>query len=139
MISKQSLTSLGSVSASAPTYSSSYVYACVQISTFYEEISSNALETNPNPVWLFCLHAVCLVMSDSWSPPWTVACQVPLSIGLPRQEYWSGVPFPPPGGLPVPGIKSVSHASPAFQADSFPVGHRGSPSPVWWWWGWFSC
>ena len=36
--------------------------------------------------------------------PWTVACQVPLSMGLSRQEYWSGLPFPSPGDLPDPGI-----------------------------------
>ena len=36
---------------------------------------------------------------------WTVACQVPLSTEFFRQEYWSGLPFPPPGNLPNPGIK----------------------------------
>ena len=39
---------------------------------------------------------------------WTVACQAPLSMGFPRQEYWSGLPFPPLGYLPNPGIKPVS-------------------------------
>ena len=37
--------------------------------------------------------------------PWTVACQAPLSMGFPRQEYWSGLPFSTPGHLPDPGIK----------------------------------
>ena len=46
---------------------------------------------------------------------WTVALQAPLSMGFPRQKYWSGLPFPPPGDLPDPGIK---HGSPALQADS---------------------
>ena len=41
---------------------------------------------------------------------WTVACQAPLSMGLSWQEYWRGLPFPPPGDLP--GI-------PAWQVDSF--------------------
>ena len=42
--------------------------------------------------------------------PWTVACLAPLSMGLSRQEYWSGLPCPPPGHLPDPGIKPyVSH------------------------------
>ena len=36
---------------------------------------------------------------------WTVARQAPLSMGFSRQEYWSGLPFPPPGDLPDPGIK----------------------------------
>ena len=35
--------------------------------------------------------------------PWTVACQALLSMGFPRQEYWRGLPFPSPGGLPDPG------------------------------------
>ena len=43
-------------------------------------------------------------------PPWTVAHQVPLSMGFPRQEYWSRLPFPPPGNPPNPGIEPVSPA-----------------------------
>ena len=43
---------------------------------------------------------------------------MPLSVGFSRQEYWSGLPFPPPGDLPYPGIKSVSLTSPAL-ADRF--------------------
>ena len=50
--------------------------------------------------------------------PGTVACQAPLSVGFPRQEYWSGLPFPSPGDLPDPGIEP---ASPALQGDSFTV------------------
>ena len=50
--------------------------------------------------------------------PWTVACQVPLSMGFPRQEYWSGLPFPSPGDLPDPGIEPMS---PALQADPLPT------------------
>ena len=59
-------------------------------------------------------------MSDSFSTPWTIACQAPLSMGFPRQEYWSGLPFPSPGDLLNPGIK-------AWQADSLPLSHQGSP------------
>ena len=40
--------------------------------------------------------------------PWTTVCPAPLSTGFPRQEYWSGLPFPPPGDLPDPGIKPSS-------------------------------
>ena len=46
--------------------------------------------------------------------PWTTAHQAPLSMGLPRQEYWSGLPCPFLGNLPNPGIKPVS---PAVQVD----------------------
>ena len=45
---------------------------------------------------------------------WTVAHQAPLSVGFPRQEYWSGLPFPPPGNLPDPEIEPKSPASPAL-------------------------
>ena len=41
--------------------------------------------------------------------PWTVAYQAPPSMGVPRQEYWSGVPLPSPGDLPDPGIKPRSN------------------------------
>ena len=42
--------------------------------------------------------------------PWTVAHQVPLSMGFSRQGYWSGLPFPSPGDLPDPGIEPRSLA-----------------------------
>ena len=56
------------------------------------------------------LHCCCLVTvsSDSFVTPWTVAHQAPLSMGFPRQEYWSGLPFPSPGDLPNPGIKPTT-------------------------------
>ena len=50
-------------------------------------------------------------MSDSFVTPWTVAHQAPLFTGFPRQEYWSGLPFPPPEDLPNPGIKPESCVS----------------------------
>ena len=54
---------------------------------------------------------------------WTVACQAPLPMGFSRQEYWSGLPFPPLGDLPDPGIEPASPVSPALQADSLPLSH----------------
>ena len=53
--------------------------------------------------------------------PWTVARQAPLSMGCSRQEYWGGLPCPPPGDLPDPGIEPASPASPTSQADSLPL------------------
>ena len=50
---------------------------------------------------------------------WTVACQAPLSMGFSRQEYSSGLPFPPPGDLPDPGIKPTSLAPSAFAGRFF--------------------
>ena len=47
---------------------------------------------------------------------WTVAHQAPLSMGFSRQEYWSGLPCPPPGDLPNPGMEPSSLMSPALAA-----------------------
>ena len=49
-------------------------------------------------------------MSDSCNSQWTVAHQASLSVGFPRQEYWSSLPFPSPGNLPNSGIKPTSPA-----------------------------
>ena len=48
--------------------------------------------------------------------PWTVACHAALSMGFPRQEYWSGLPFPSPGDLP---DSEVTPASPALVGGLF--------------------
>ena len=45
----------------------------------------------------------CYSMSDSSMTPWVVAHQAPLSMGFPKQEYWTGLPFPSPEDLPNPG------------------------------------
>ena len=55
--------------------------------------------------------------------PITYSHQAPLSMGFCGQEYWSGLPFPSPGELPVPVIEPVS---PELQADSLLLGHQGS-------------
>ena len=62
------------------------------------------------------MSAECSVTKLCLTPatPWTVARQAPPSMGLSRQEYWSGLPFPPPGDLHDPGIKLASPASPAL-------------------------
>ena len=62
-------------------------------------------------------------MSDCFVTPWAVAHQAPLSMGFPRQKYWSGLPFPSPGDLPDPGIKPVSSA---LQVDSLSLRCQGS-------------
>ena len=62
-----------------------------------------------------------------FATPWTVAHQAPLSMEFSRQEYWSGLPFPSPGNLPIPGIEPVSLVSPALQAHPLP-----KPGPSEW-------
>ena len=72
-------------------------------------------QNNPNVKVAYC-GVVALVT------PWTIARQAPLSMGLPRQKYWRGLPFPSPWDLPDPEIK---HRSPAVQTDSLPTELQG--------------
>ena len=55
-----------------------------------------------------------------FATPWTVDFQAPLSIGFPRQEYWSELPFPSPGDLSEPGIE--------LRSPGFSLSHLGSPN-----------
>ena len=66
-------------------------------------------------------------MSDSFAAPLDYSRQSPLSMGFPRQEYWSGLPFPSPGDLPDPGIEP---GSPALKADALPSEPPGKSSKV---------
>ena len=66
----------------------------------------------------------CSVMSDSVTP-WTVACQVPLSMEFFRQEYWDGLPFPPPKDLPELRVLPASLVSPALAGTSLPLSNQG--------------
>ena len=64
-------------------------------------------------------------MSNSFVSPWTIASQAPpLSMGLSRQEYWSGLPFPSLGDLPDLGLKP---ASPEMSGGFFTIEPEGSP------------
>ena len=66
----------------------------------------------------------CLVaqLCPTFVTPWTLARQAPLSIGLLRQEHWSGLPFPLPEILPTQGLNScLLH----WQVNSLPLSHQG--------------
>ena len=69
---------------------------------------------------------VCAQLSPTLCNPMDYSPQAPLSIGFPRQEYWSRLPFPPPGDLPDPGIEPASPGFPALQAGSLPLSCGGS-------------
>ena len=87
-----------------------YVYVCVYVCTCLcvcVRVHAQSLQSCPTP---------CDPMD--WSP------QAPLSVGFSRQEYWSGLPSPPPGDLPNPWIE---HRSPALQVDSLPSELPGKP------------
>ena len=73
-----------------------------------------------------CIKLIMFLLSHSsdiqlFGTPWTVAPQVPLSMGFPRQEYQSGLPFPSP---------EIKFESPAFQVASLPLSHQGSPYAI---------
>ena len=59
-----------------------------------------------------------------FATPWTVICHVPLSMGFPRQEYWTGLPFPTPRELPDSGIEPTF---PALAGGFFPTAPPGNP------------
>ena len=71
-------------------------------------------------IWTF-VH-MCAKLLQSGATVWTVACQALLFMVFSRQEYLSGLPCPPPGDLPNPGIKP---RSPILQADSLPTELQG--------------
>ena len=79
--------------------------------------------TQCSKIWNSCrlVHCVCVcVFSCVWlfEAQWIIAHQAPLSLGFPRQEYWSRLPFPPSGDLPDPGIQ------PCQQANSSLLSHQ---------------
>ena len=86
---------------------------------------SNSLVHYTEAACLYLLLTTLLCMPNHFScvqffeTPWTVALQVPLSMGLSPQEHWSGLPFPPPGDLPNPGIEPWSLMSPALPSEFF--------------------
>ena len=70
---------------------------------------------------LYCVRC-CFSLLRLFVTPWTAARQASLSMELPRQEYWSGLPCPPPGGLPDPGIEPASLMSRALTGEFFTTG-----------------
>ena len=79
------------------------IYVYFATSLYYFSIEMLATHVCKGP-------SVCQSLSRVWlfATPWTVAHQAPLSMGFSRQEYWSGLPFSPPGDLPDPVIKPTS-------------------------------
>ena len=76
-----------------------------------------------NDLHLFPAQSLSVV--QLFATTWTVAHQASLFIGFSRQEYWSGLPGPPPGDVPEPGIGPVFLVSPALQVDPLPTESLG--------------
>ena len=72
---------------------------------------------------------LCCLVPKFWPTflRWTVARQAPLSLGFPRQEDWSGLPFPSPGDLPNSRLQPTS---PVWQVDALPLSHQGKPKSL---------
>ena len=68
-----------------------------------------------------CVCAKLLQSCPTFGTLWTVACQGPLSVGFSRKEYWYGLPCPPPGDLPDPGIVPASLMSPELAGGFLPT------------------
>ena len=86
-----------------------------------------------NTAWGCCAHVSSplrlrvklLIHVRLFATPWTVAHQDPPTMGFPRQEYWSGLPFPSPGDLPDPGVESLS---PSLAGGFFTTEPLGKPT-----------
>ena len=87
---------------------------------------ADLVESQLDRLLAICVHAKSLQSCPTLCDP--VALQAPPSMGLSRQEYWRGLPCPPPGGLPDPGMEPASPASSAVQADSSPLSPQGGPA-----------
>ena len=80
---------------------------------------------------LGCFPLCCCLVTKVYltlETPWTVAFQGPLTMGFSRQEYWSGLPFPPPRDLSNPEVDSVS---PALAGVFFTLHRLGRPAIIW--------
>ena len=78
------------------------------------------LATKHTILIIHLMHPQSLSHVHLFATPWTTAHQAPLSMGFPRQEYWSGLPLPSPGDLSNPGLLH-------WQEASLPVSHQRSP------------
>ena len=111
-----------------------FFYASKNFNKFIKLILSDSIFSTMHVcrfghVWLFQLCATPWISGSS-------AHQGPLSMGFPRQEYWSGLPFPTPGDRPHPGIKPVSLVSLAL-AGGFFTTEPPVLLPLYLSWGWF--
>ena len=75
--------------------------------------------------WFVAYKTKFFIVVSGCATLWTAACQAPLSMGFSRQESWSGLPFPPPGDLPNPGVEPHLLCLLHWQAGSLPLAPPG--------------
>ena len=123
----QSKNCVYSVNSKVSTESTEYVLSkflatwyCCNSGVVWKFWSAKALGDSENQMyWYTTLWECMLSHVRLFVTPWTVACQTPLCIGFPKQEYWSGLSFPIPGDLPDSGILSLL----PWQVYSLPLWH----------------
>ena len=93
------------------------MYVCISLPSTTEKPKSQGTSVAIR----MCVRAHSLSCIQLFVTPSTVDCQAPLSMRFFRQEYWSGLPFPPPGDLPDPGIETGSLMSPVLKVGSLPL------------------
>ena len=98
--------------------------------TIFWNLNNKSLLVDGTNTWVQACMLSCFSHVWLFENPWTVACQAPLSMGVSRQEYWSGLPCPPPGGSPWPrGQTPVSYLLRLlnWKAGSLPLVAPGKP------------
>ena len=124
----EALTALPLIASFLPSFSSAlWDPPCSSTSTA-NVIVKLWTETPVSLLFIYVCALSCFSHVQFFVTPWTVARQVPLSMGFSKQKYWSGLPVPSPGDLPDTGIEPVS---PIWQAGSLPLSHLGSPKHKW--------
>ena len=106
---------------------------CCLLSRLPGTLSVSSPRTRPPVLSSFHLSPGSRLLTRSGPPlcdPWTVARQPPPSMGFSRQQDWSGLPFPPPGGPSDSGIKPLSPMSPAWAGSFFTTGPSGKLSSL---------
>ena len=103
--------------------------ACSQLPSQPYSVSGIFQNTVQNQIYVpagSCLCACAQLLShvQLLATPWTIAHHALLSIAFPKQEYWSGFPFPPPAILPDPEIKPLIPVSPSLQENSLQLSHQ---------------
>ena len=99
-----------------------YILVIFQIKTHSKYLSINLSHL------VACMYAQLLSHVQFFGILQAVANQAPLSMGFSRQEYWSGLPFSPPGDLPKPGIESMPPVSPSLAGRFFTIEPPRKPS-----------
>ena len=102
-----------------------YFHFCLSTLTLFIDNTENSILFLKFQMSFTIMFKSCVCLLSHFSCVWlfvtlqTVAHQVPLSIGFSRQEYWNGLPCPPPWNLPDPGIEPASLTSPALAGRIF--------------------